>query len=411
MLVAYWVFIVLIGYCLTAQAQIQLKRQVLSSFGSSSVLDTSVYLGFTGGQGHPVGSIISPNIPSLYLRRGFEQPSQINSDCGILVSFIEEPFSDICGTRYSFEYTGATIPGMTFLWSFGPLAIPSSSTEPNPAGIVFTNDIDQYIIRLTVIGEDGCSQSASRIISVSGDGFITQSSVDSLDCADRSFSVSVETINGSGPFSIIWSDGVNMEFERNNLAEGMASYTVSDSNGCADSDTLDLTGLFEEISIDANIKNANCDTSILGSIEIELSGGMSPFSILWNNESTNRVLDPIFPGTYTVTVTDDRGCLKSQEFLVGIDCLDEKDLPNTFTPNGDGVNDSWRIPGIEDYPNNELEIFNRWGSPIYKANPYQNDWTGTNMENEDLPLGAYYYVLELNDNQGTTLSGSITIVR
>jgi len=74
-----------------------------------------------------------------------------------------------------------------------------------------------------------------------------------------------------------------------------------------------------------------------------------------------------------------------------------------FSPNGDGVNDTFIISCIDNYPNNVLEIYNRWGNVVYKQSGYKNDWSGSSNgrfiynENEDLPVGTYYYKLDLGD--------------
>ncbi|WP_330442769.1 Ig-like domain-containing protein [Flavobacterium sp. C4GT6] len=76
---------------------------------------------------------------------------------------------------------------------------------------------------------------------------------------------------------------------------------------------------------------------------------------------------------------------------------------NEFTPNGDGANDTFRIDCIEYYPNNTLSVYNRYGSPVYKTSGYQNDWDGTANQDgtvrrgEKLPVGTYYYILEVED--------------
>ena len=87
---------------------------------------------------------------------------------------------------------------------------------------------------------------------------------------------------------------------------------------------------------------------------------------------------------------------------------------NEFTPNGDGLNDTFRIDCIEYYPNNTLEVFNRYGSPVYKTSRYANDWDGTaNVDgvvrrNEKLPVGTYFYVLEID---GKAQTGWLYIMR
>nr|WP_321231209.1 gliding motility-associated C-terminal domain-containing protein [uncultured Psychroserpens sp.] len=76
---------------------------------------------------------------------------------------------------------------------------------------------------------------------------------------------------------------------------------------------------------------------------------------------------------------------------------------NEFSPNGDGVNDFFNIDCIETFPNNTLEIYNRWGNIVYEAKGYRNDFEGTSngravlSEGEKLPVGTYYYVIDLGN--------------
>ena len=77
-------------------------------------------------------------------------------------------------------------------------------------------------------------------------------------------------------------------------------------------------------------------------------------------------------------------------------------IPEGFSPNGDLVNDNFVIKGIENYPNNTFVIFNRWGDKVYEAHPYNNTWDGTATEGlrvggNQLPIGTYFYVLDLGD--------------
>lgn len=79
-----------------------------------------------------------------------------------------------------------------------------------------------------------------------------------------------------------------------------------------------------------------------------------------------------------------------------------------FSPNGDDINDMFTIDGIEDYPENELTVFNRWGLKIYHQKGYKNNWNG-NWEDQILPDGTYFYVLK--DGEGETYSGYVQIHR
>ncbi len=86
---------------------------------------------------------------------------------------------------------------------------------------------------------------------------------------------------------------------------------------------------------------------------------------------------------------------------------DDFTVYNVFTPNGDGINDTLTIKGITTV-NNELKIFNRWGKLVYQATNYQNDWNGVSDVNltfskgKKLPVGTYFYTLEIKDSDKTS---------
>ncbi|NUN99972.1 MAG: gliding motility-associated C-terminal domain-containing protein, partial [Saprospiraceae bacterium] len=94
----------------------------------------------------------------------------------------------------------------------------------------------------------------------------------------------------------------------------------------------------------------------------------------------------------------------------------EPELPNTITPNGDGMNEALVFDVLlsnpaEEFPNNELIVFNRWGDIVYQAKPYTNNWQGTNSDGEELPHGTYYYILRLNIGNREIIRGDVTIVK
>ena len=79
---------------------------------------------------------------------------------------------------------------------------------------------------------------------------------------------------------------------------------------------------------------------------------------------------------------------------ITVECT-ELEIFNAFSPNGDGVNESFVIRGLGQFPDHRLEIFNRWGNRVYTAENYLNDWEGT-FDNKMLPSGTYFYLLMLD---------------
>ena len=88
-------------------------------------------------------------------------------------------------------------------------------------------------------------------------------------------------------------------------------------------------------------------------------------------------------------------------------------IPTAFTPDNDLANDHWEIVNLDEvYPNNVVRIYNRWGNLIYESNVGNyatNPWKGKYKGN-DLPVGSYYFIIELNDKNNTKKNGTISII-
>jgi len=121
--------------------------------------------------------------------------------------------------------------------------------------------------------------------------------------------------------------------------------------------------------------------------------------------------NPVITGdinrTYTLTVTDVRGCIAQDTARVIVS--PPIVIDNTFTPNGDGINDYWNITGLIAYINATVDIFDRYGQKVFHSIGYPKPWDGT-IGNKRLPVGVYYYVINTNYN-GQVLSGYVTIIR
>ncbi len=122
-------------------------------------------------------------------------------------------------------------------------------------------------------------------------------------------------------------------------------------------------------------------------------------------------LDPTLVVTqdqeYRLTATGAGGCTASDIMYVKV--LRPVKIPNAFSPNGDGVNDTWIIENLSDYPGAQVNVFNRYGQKVFTSNGYSVPWDGT-TKGKPLPFATYYYVIELQ-NGFKPLSGSITIIR
>jgi gliding motility-associated-like protein len=178
---------------------------------------------------------------------------------------------------------------------------------------------------------------------------------------------------------------------------GVFTAIIPNSQGCDSTITINLT-------IDS------IETTGIQLNELVYSADQSNVLYQWvsceNNYAyvagaTQQTFEPQLSGDYAVILTNNT-CVDTSECLtIDIDLL----VPQVVTPNGDGKNDVFEIQGIYDHPNNVLEIYNRWGSLVYRQEGYQNTWGGECTEGLSfggniLPTGTYFYILDLGDNDG-----------
>lgn len=295
-----------------------------------------------------------------------------------------------------------TSPAYIVTWSNGASGLTLTALPP---GIYVATIKDAHGCELDT------SFNLSSFSSYQLETFVTNASCD----GSASGSVNVSIVNGTTPpYSYLWSTGDSAAIVVN-LIPGEYRVTVTDSLGCLRLDTA-VVGAGNGFEISDSVANASCRGIADGAIFITVTGGTPPYSYLWNNGVTASSNINIRAGEYFLTVTDADNCIDTDSVIVALDSsrLDECVeivIYDVFSPNGDGVNDLWMVDGLEDYAENELEIYNRWGSRIYHANPYENEWDGRSENGEFLPAATYYYILKLNDADKTIYSGTVTLIR
>jgi gliding motility-associated-like protein len=119
------------------------------------------------------------------------------------------------------------------------------------------------------------------------------------------------------------------------------------------------------------------------------------------------ILGPKDDVTYLLTVTNSFGCIATDDLFMKV--LKAPRPPNTFTPNGDGINDFWEIKFMSDYPGAVIEVYNTAGSLVYRSVGYSTPWDGK-WKGQPLPAGTYYYVLDPKNGR-KRISGYVTILR
>ncbi len=250
----------------------------------------------------------------------------------------------------------------------------------------------------------------------------------SYDCDGNGNGTVALTITGGLPEADMGATSYFLEVTINgntSLIPSNGSYTISlmdgdvwsvvamDDLGC----TLDDLGGTNPITFNAVDANAGSNVSIYIGDQTTLngSGGLNyewdPTTGLSDPTISNPVANPEATTTYTLTVSDDQGCVDVDEVTVEvIDMLDCLETVLGFTPNGDGVNDFWVIECIQFF-DNEVEVYNRWGQELYSATNYDNTWDGT-YEGKPVPDGTYYFVVKMQEpNDVRVFKGTVTIIR
>jgi gliding motility-associated-like protein len=133
----------------------------------------------------------------------------------------------------------------------------------------------------------------------------------------------------------------------------------------------------------------------------------SPSAGLDNTTTLTPTASPDKTTVYTLTVQSTAGCTNAATVKVTV--LTHLIIPNTFTPNGDGINDKWEIGNLADYPDAYVKIFNRWGSEVYRSKGSSGAWDGT-TKGKRLPFGTYYYVINL-DKKAAPISGYVALIK
>jgi len=238
----------------------------------------------------------------------------------------------------------------------------------------------------------------------------------SLDLGDDAIVCDGETIvlSAQGFESVIWQDGSTDE---SFIVEESGTYSVDviDSEGCSYSDVVTIT-VNDSPSADFS---ANPQPTTINDTEITFTSTSTaaPLTYSWSFEDgtpessteQNPVVNfPAIPGNYTISliVENANGCADTLTSFILIESDGTVNLPNIFTPNGDGDNDSF-VP-FEAFPGKwNLTIFNRWGTEVFTTSNLSKGWNG-----EESPAGTYYWILQPRDGQqGESVSGYVTLIR
>lgn len=294
--------------------------------------------------------------------------------------------------------------GTSYSWT-GPNGFTSDLQNPILQNVSL-NHAGNYIV--TITNKENCTTTTqTQVIVLPAVNAATSSN--SFEICEQQ-SVQLEA---SGGLTYSWLPVTGLS--NPNISNPIASpkettiYTVKIANG----DCFD-TKQIEVIVSKKPIADAGSDKKILLGQSIPLKGNIigenlsflwSPSDYLDDPTKLNPIATPITNIVYTLIIQSTCGIITDD---VAIQVYPKLEIPNTFTPNGDGVNDTWNIPGIITFDKSILKVVNRNGLIVYEGNGTV-PWDGSH-NGKILPVGTYYYTLYLNE-KFDTYSGWVMITK
>ncbi|WP_345257066.1 gliding motility-associated C-terminal domain-containing protein [Flaviaesturariibacter amylovorans] len=315
------------------------------------------------------------------------------------------PASACAGAAVSFVAAGAA----TYSWRL-PSGADGNSTDRLTLSAAAPSDAGTYV--LTGASVHGCTDDSAftfvvhpRPVAVAGADTITI-------CAGGS-----GVLAASGGGSYLWSPATGLSDPA--IASPVASpadssgyeVVVTNAEGCTDTARVQVN-VRPPLVVDAG-----ADRSLMRGDAVRLSGTVSgsDYTTAWTPPyaladplSLETDARPLVDTAYVLTARSSAGCGEVRD-TVRIRVFRKVEVPNVFTPNGDGVNDRWEIPALEAYRSYTLEVFNRWGQPVLRRRNDPRPWTGESG-GKQLPAGTYYYVLRIDDN-GQRFNGFVDLIR
>jgi gliding motility-associated-like protein len=315
----------------------------------------------------------------------------------------------ICiGSSTTLSASGGTI------YSWSPGTNLNNTNTANP-----TAD-PQTTITYSVIVTDANGCSATDDVTVIVNPLPTaDAGLDTLLCNGSSI-----PLLGTGGLSYQWSPstGLNNPNIANPVASPstMTTYTVivTDVNGCTDDDqvTIDINAQPKSIfELDSSSMKVDCNGINIQTINLSTDA----LNYDWNmGDGTSSTLDnpsnqyPFGSNAIITLIALNNGCTDTSSLQLNLGDLSDylKGIPNTFTPNGDEINDCFDLRKKTDFADcSTWTVFNRWGEKVFQSDHQNHCWNGKkNSNGEPCPTGTYFYVLKVN---GASLNGSITLIR
>jgi len=298
--------------------------------------------------------------------------------------------------------------GGTYQWS-GPNGFTAAIANPSIAPVQLTDAGKYYVL---VTNAANCSHLDSVMVTVNTAPVAQTAFATASICPGNSIQLS-----GSGGTAWEWTPatGLSSTVVTNPVAAPTDTthylFIASNAAGCKDT-------AFTTVNVTKKpVVNAGPDQTIIGGNRIFLNGGITgnyidffwtPNLTISNVHDLHAAVNPVADISYVLHAEAVNGCGFSTDTM-DIKAYQALYIPNAFTPDGNGINDTWYIPALAAYEQHELYVLNRYGEIVFQSKGLMRRWDGK-YKGKDLPAGAYTYFLDLKQGFGS-VKGSVLIIR
>jgi gliding motility-associated-like protein len=272
-----------------------------------------------------------------------------------------------------------------------------------------------YTVNIVAYSGESCLSTSSQVLTLKATPEIVFNPLTNICANLPSFQVTEASLVNVLPGSSVFSgNGISSSGVFDPASAGVGNhtirYTYTGTNGCVNYKEQPIT-VFPVPVIDAGpdkfvLEGGGGVLSGKGSGN-GLSYSWSPVTWLNNSHIAQPTVTPMDDISYSLTATSSDGCIASDEVIVKV--LKTPDIPNTFSPNGDGVHDKWEIKYLNTYPGCTVELYNRYGQLVFQSTGYNKPWDGT-FKDKPLPAGTYYYIINPKNGR-KQMSGFVDIIR
>ena len=289
----------------------------------------------------------------------------------------------------------------------------------NNTGLFPSLSIGVYTI--IAAGPLGCSDTVA--VTIGGPDSIIFESVTITDnrCELNTGRIEVRTnIQIPAEYSISPSQETNTTGNFGGLTEGFYIITVRDSNGCNKDTLVEVKNDTTQMEVFLTKQDVSCEADGAdASVQASVRGAINPLTYFWTSiygtEGTSNEINNQRSGYKRVVVTDAIGCKAEAYIIVNpANCCEKVFIPNAFTPNGDGVNETFNLRTPLTMNEVRFTVVNRWGQKVWETNNQLDQWDGNYSNGTPADVGTYFYVLRYqcdSDKNRYFLKGDITVIR